>query len=439
MENENINQEANNSPSEKPRNPERNRNYSKYNTNRRPNPNQLEKKPSEITDEAQPVIVKNANNNNPNRRQNTKPIENKVVAQTNEQPIIKNKAVAPDKSKTLNSEDAQPLAKKKEFKPNPNQNKPRQNDDLSIISVVIPLLNEEESLPELALQLEAQLNKVAQNRWEVIFIDDGSTDGSFAILKQIHDRNKKFKVIRFRRNFGKSAALAVGFEQARGVLIITMDADLQDDPSEIPNLIAKLKEGYDLVSGWKKVRKDPLGKVLPSKFFNFVTSLASGIKLHDFNCGLKGYRKDVVKSLQVYGEMHRYLPALAHQMGFRVTELPVKHHERKFGKSKFGFSRFFKGFLDLLTVMFTTRYMKRPLHLFGTLGTLFLIAGLAIDGYLTAEWFMHLTSLSNRPLVWFGIALIIVGVQSISMGLIGEMIVKNSVSNANYNVRDRLF
>lgn len=308
----------------------------------------------------------------------------------------------------------------------------------SIISVVIPLYNEEESLPELALQLEGELKKVAKDRWEVIFIDDGSTDHSFSVLKQINDRNKKFRAIRLRRNYGKSAALSVGFAEAKGVIIVTMDADLQDDPAEIQNLLAKIKDGYDLVSGWKKKRKDPITKTIPSKFFNFVTSLASGIKLHDFNCGLKAYRREVVKNLQVYGEMHRYLPALAHLDGFKVTEVQVVHHPRRYGKSKFGFSRFAKGFLDLLTVMFTTRYLKRPMHFFGTFGILFAIIGLVIDGWLTVEWFLGKTALSNRPLAILGVALIIVGVQFVSLGLIGEMMAKNSNKDVIYGIKERL-
>jgi len=327
----------------------------------------------------------------------------------------------------------------------PNQNTRNKNNDNRQhsnshvnISVVIPLLNEEESLPKLTAKLKETLAVSAREKYEVIFIDDGSTDSSFQVLKQINQKDNRFKVIRFRRNYGKSAALAVGFAEAKGEIVITMDADLQDDPKEIPHLIAKLNEGYDLVSGWKKKRHDPFHKTIPSRFFNFVTSTVSGIKLHDFNCGLKAYRKDVVKTLQVYGEMHRYLPALAHWDGFRVTEIPVTHHARQFGKSKFGFSRFFKGFLDLLTVLFTTRYVKRPLHLFGTVGTLLALIGFGTDLYLTIEWSLGKTSLSNRPLALFGVALIIVGVQLISFGLIGELLVKNSQKNAEYSVRERL-
>jgi len=306
------------------------------------------------------------------------------------------------------------------------------------VTVVIPLLNEEESLQELSGGLERVLDRVAPGRWDVLFIDDGSTDRSFDVISNIHTHNSRFRAIRFRRNYGKSAALGLGFEEAVGDIVITMDADLQDDPNEIPALIAKLEEGYDLVSGWKRKRYDPWHKTIPSKLFNSVTSMMSGVKLHDFNCGLKAYRSSVVKTVQVYGEMHRYIPALAHWEGFRVTEIPVQHHPRKFGSSKFGMSRFLKGFLDLLTVMFTTRYVKRPLHFFGTVGSLFALVGLGTDLYLAVEWYLKKTSLSNRPLALFGIAMIIVGVQLISIGLIGELIVKNNLQNERYSVRERL-
>lgn len=308
----------------------------------------------------------------------------------------------------------------------------------SSVSVVVPLLNEAESLPELARQLESVLERVARGRYEVLFIDDGSTDDSFRVIQDLHTRNNRFKAIRFRTNHGKSAALAIGFAESKGDIVITMDADLQDDPAEIPALISKLEEGFDLVSGWKRKRHDPWHKTIPSKLFNSVTSRMSGIKLHDFNCGLKAYRREVVNSVQVYGEMHRYIPALAHWEGFRVTEIPVQHRARQFGSSKFGMSRFLKGYLDLLTVMFTTRYIKRPLHFFGAVGSLFAIVGLITDLYLVVEWFLGRTSLSNRPLALFGVAMIIVGVQLISIGLIGELIVKNNLEHQRFSVRERL-
>ncbi|MBL8005741.1 MAG: glycosyltransferase [Candidatus Kapabacteria bacterium] len=306
------------------------------------------------------------------------------------------------------------------------------------ISVVIPLFNEEESLPELISRLVTQVSNLVGNNYELIFIDDGSTDNSLSVLKQQREVNNCIKILSFRRNYGKSAALAVGFELASGNYVFTMDADLQDAPEEVPNLLAKLKEGYDLVSGWKKVRHDPISKTIPSRFFNYITSLMSGVKLHDFNCGLKGYRNEVIKSLEVYGEMHRYLPALAHWDGFKVTEIPVQHFPRVYGYSKFGFSRFFKGFLDLLTVLFTTRFVKRPLHLFGTVGTLMALCGITINGYLTLSWFINNISLSNRPLTLFGVALIIVGIQLVSVGLLGELIVKKSLQNENYSIKERI-
>lgn len=308
----------------------------------------------------------------------------------------------------------------------------------TVLSVVVPLFNEEESLPELALQLNDELSKVVGNRWEVIFVDDGSTDKSFEVIKSIRERNRRFKAIRFRGNFGKAAALSAGFQEAKGMIVITMDADLQDDPAEIPNLIAKLKEGYDLVTGWKKKRRDPITKTIPSKVINKITSWVTGVKVHDMNCGLKAYRRDVVKSLDIYGEIYRYIPALANWEGFRVTELPVTHHSRRYGKSKYGFTRFVKGALDLLTVLFTTKYFKRPLHFFGTLGMLFMIAGVAIDAYLIVEWALEMTYLSNRPLMILGVALIIVGVQLFSFGLIGEMIVKSNKDKNKYSIKEKL-
>jgi glycosyltransferase involved in cell wall biosynthesis len=308
-----------------------------------------------------------------------------------------------------------------------------------VISIVIPLLNEEESLPELALQIESEMKKLSYvgGRYEVLLIDDGSTDYSYDEILAIHKRNYRFKGIRFRRNLGKSAALAVGFAEAKGKYVVTMDADLQDDPAEIGSLIAKIKDGYDMVTGWKKKRHDPLNKTFPSKIFNFVTAKASGLKIHDFNCGLKAYKKEVIKTVQVYGVMHRYIPALAHREGFTVAELPVEHHPRIYGKTKFGASRYIKGFLDLLTVMFNTRYLKRPLHFFGTIGSILAFIGFATDAYLTVEWFLGNTSLTNRPLALFGVALIIVGVQLISMGLLGEMITKNSIQRQRYSIKER--
>ena len=305
------------------------------------------------------------------------------------------------------------------------------------LSVVIPLYNEEESLHELYTQLSETLSR-SNSRYELLFVDDGSTDDSFRNLRDLKRRDQRIKIIRLRRNYGKSAALSAGFEHARGAIVITMDADLQDDPSEIPALVQKVQGGYDLISGWKKVRYDPLSKTIPSRFFNFVTSRLTGIKLHDFNCGLKAYRNEVVKSVRVYGELHRYVPVLAKWEGFIIGEMVVKHRARKYGKTKFGVGRFWKGFLDLLTVLFTTRYFGRPLHLFGFWGLVALLAGVGIDAWLAGEWFMGETALGNRPLFLGGILLIIVGIQMISIGLLGEMITKARHSDEGYQIRDHL-
>lgn len=301
-------------------------------------------------------------------------------------------------------------------------------ENVIMMSVVIPLYDEEESLLELSGLLEKELTLLCGESWEVIFIDDGSRDNSYNIIKDIHIRNKKFKAVQFRKNLGKAAALQAGFNEACGEFIATMDSDLQDDPAELKNMLAKMNEGYDLVSGWKKVRHDPkLTKNLPSKVYNWATSKVAGVKLHDFNCGLKLYRKEVAKSLDVYGEMHRYLPAFANIAGFSVTEIPVTHHARKYGKSKYGISRFINGYLDLITVIFTTKYSKRPLHFFGLIGTIISMTGFIIDLVLFIQWCMKLTALSNRPIAYLGLGMIVIGIQFISMGLIGEWILKSNI------------
>ncbi|MGB2958025.1 MAG: glycosyltransferase family 2 protein [Bacteroidota bacterium] len=303
------------------------------------------------------------------------------------------------------------------------------------LTVVIPLYNEEESLRELHQQLRSAIGRM-NVRYELLFVDDGSNDRSFQLLRDIKRHDRHVKIIRFRRNYGKSAALSVGFEKAQGNVVVTMDADLQDDPAEIPALKKRLEEGYDLISGWKKKRHDPLSKTIPSKLFNFVTGKLTGIRIHDFNCGLKAYRREVVKSIKVYGELHRYIPALAHWAGFRVGELVVRHRPRKYGKTKYGVGRFWKGFLDLLTTLFTTRYFRRPLHLFGFWGLLAVLAGTVINGWLVVQWYLGHTSLSNRPLFLGGILLVIVGIQFISIGLLGEMISKSQRPEEEYSVKD---
>ncbi|MGA2667580.1 MAG: glycosyltransferase family 2 protein [Ignavibacteria bacterium] len=299
-----------------------------------------------------------------------------------------------------------------------------------VISVIIPLYNEEESIVELSITLKKILERIRAN-YEVIFIDDGSNDGSFQKIKEINHLNSRFKCIKFKRNYGKSAALSEGFKASKGDYVVTMDADLQDDPEEIPALIQKLNEGYDLVSGWKKKRYDPFIKRYSSRFFNFVTSLLVGLKLHDYNCGLKIYKKDIVKNIRLYGEMHRYIPALAFLSGFRVSEIAVTHHPRKFGRTKFGASRFMKGMFDLMTVLFTTKFIKRPLHFFGSLGLLGIFTGFGILIYLTILKFFDSIPISNRPLFLVGILLVIVGIQSFSIGLIAEMITKTSADTDN--------
>ena len=304
-----------------------------------------------------------------------------------------------------------------------------------LISIVIPLYNEVESLPELYQQI---INVVRENKYnyEIIFVDDGSDDGSLDVIKKIRKGDKNVKFISFRRNYGKSAALAVGFEHAKGDIIITMDADLQDDPREIPNLLKKLNEGFDLVSGWKKKRYDPISKTIPSRIFNFVVSTLTGIKIHDFNCGLKAYRKEVTQDIKVYGELHRYLPVLAHWAGYKIGEVVVQHHPRKYGKTKFGASRFIKGFLDLLTVMFTTRYFKRPLHLFGSVGIFIFALGFGITFYLSLLKLIENITLSNRPLFILGVMLTIVGIQFISIGLLGEMITRAYQHLETYSIKE---
>jgi glycosyltransferase involved in cell wall biosynthesis len=306
-----------------------------------------------------------------------------------------------------------------------------------LLSVVVPLYNETESLNELHSQI-CKACEVAGIKFETIYVDDGSTDNSFEVLEEIHRKDTRTKVLQLRKNFGKSEALSAGFSVAEGKLIVTMDADLQDDPSEISSLITKLNEGYDLVSGWKKHRKDPLSKKLPSKLFNRVTSFLTGLRIHDFNCGLKIYRKEVTESVKVYGELHRYIPALAKWEGFRVGEIPVNHRHRKYSKTKFGFSRFTYGFLDLITVMFLSRYTKRPLHLFGLIGLLSSLSGTAITLYLVILRITKTIYLSNRPLLFIGVLLLILGIQFVSIGLLGEMITRSNASGHRYAIRRTL-
>jgi glycosyltransferase involved in cell wall biosynthesis len=313
------------------------------------------------------------------------------------------------------------------------------------ISIIAPVFNESATLERLYHQIRDAM-AILGSPYEIIFVDDGSTDGSIGILQEIHGIHQEWMsaaadtlcpsgkeledyqaraapqvvVIQFRRNMGKALALAAGFSRARGDVVITIDADLQDDPNEIPHLLAKIEDGYDVVSGWKTHRRDSWSKVLLSRIFNQVVCWCTHLNLHDINCGFKAYRRQVIQELLVYGDRHRYLPILAHQNGFRVTEVPVKHQPRQYGKSKYGFERIPRGFLDLLTILFLNRYLKRPLHFFGVLGLSCLITGTGINTYLAILWFVQ-KGIGFRPLLMLGILLMILGLQFFSIGFLGEM------------------
>lgn len=302
------------------------------------------------------------------------------------------------------------------------------------ISVVVPLYNEEESLAELVEWIAKVMNENGFS-YEVLLVDDGSRDGSWKKIGQIAATNACVHGIRFRRNYGKAAALNVGFGYAKGDVVITMDADLQDSPDEIPGLYHMIRdEGFDMVSGWKKNRKDRLSKTIPTKIFNFFTRLVSGIRLHDFNCGLKAYDHRVVKAVEVYGEMHRYIPVLAKRAGFdRIGEKVVFHRERKYGKTKYGLDRFLKGFLDLISISFVTRFGQRPMHLFGLLGSLLFFAGFMIALYLAyGKIFLMEYRMTERPLFYFGLLAMILGSQLFIAGFLGEMISRNAPDRNKY-------
>ncbi len=314
------------------------------------------------------------------------------------------------------------------------------------VSVVVPLYNEEESLPELADWIERVMAQHGLHEWEVWFIDDGSTDNSWEVITGLHRRNNRFKGKKFRRNYGKSAALQTGFEMVQGEVVITMDADLQDSPDEIPELYRMITEQkFDLVSGWKKVRHDPVAKTIPSKFFNGVTSLMTGIKLHDFNCGLKAYKRDVVKHIEVYGEMHRYIPMIAKSAGYsKIGEKVVQHRARKYGTTKFGWERFTRGFLDLLSIMFVSRFGKRPMHIFGSLGVLsFLVGGLMtvwliIEKLYKLKHHLPFRQITDQPLFFIALVAVIVGVQLFVAGFLGELVSRNSPLRNTYEVDETL-
>ena len=307
------------------------------------------------------------------------------------------------------------------------------------ISIVVPVFNEEESLPHLVDWIKRVLD--GKYSYEVIMIDDGSTDTSWKVIQQLKEENDCLRGISFRRNYGKSAALHVGFQEANGNVVITMDADLQDSPEEVPELYRMvMEERYDMVSGWKKKRHDPLNKTIPSKFFNSTVRVVSGIKLHDFNCGLKAYRQDVVKNIEVYGEMHRYIPLLAKWSGFnRIGEKVVQHYPRKFGKTKFGLERLINGFLDVLSIMFVGKFGKRPMHFFGTIGVLSFVFGFGILLYLSiAKIVRDAGFMTDRPLFYFGIVLLIIGAQLFLTGFLAELLVRSSTDRNQYKIRESI-
>ncbi len=306
------------------------------------------------------------------------------------------------------------------------------------ISVIVPVFDEADSVEELARRVAEVMEELGRP-WELLFVDDGSRDATAERARRLHEEDARIKLIRFRRNFGKAAALSAGFEAARGTLLVTMDGDLQDEPREIPRFLAKLEaEGLDLVSGWKQRRQDPISKRWPSRLFNWATRRLAGVDLHDFNCGFKAYRREVVGEIALYGELHRYIPVLASRKGFRVGELAVEHHARPHGRSKYGWDRYYKGLLDLITVLFITKYTRRPLHLFGVIGLACFGVGFVIDSYLAVRWAMG-DSLSNRPLLLLGVLLMLLGIQVLTTGLIGEMITYKSFRGGDsYSIRERL-
>ena len=289
-----------------------------------------------------------------------------------------------------------------------------------MISVVVPLLNEEGSLEELYRQIADALEPRGEP-FEVVFVDDGSTDGSMSVLSRLHDELPNVVVIHLRRNFGKAAALQAGFLEARGEVVVTIDADLQDDPAEIPQLLAKLDEGFDLVSGWKTRRNDPFLRRAFSRVFNWTTGVISGVHLHDVNCGLKAYRAEVLQDMRLYGELHRFIPVLASYQGYRIAEVSVNHRPRQHGRSRYGPERYLRGFFDLLSVTFMGRYRYRPLHLFGGIGMLMGAIGFIVLTYLTVIWFWG-AGIGTRPLLTLGVLLMVVGIQFVSLGLISELI-----------------
>ena len=312
-----------------------------------------------------------------------------------------------------------------------------------LISVVIPVLDEAESLPQLAEELQAVAAANHLNI-EVIFVDDGSRDGSWDTIRRLADADRRMRAIRFRRNFGKAAALAAGFDAAAGQIVLQMDADLQDDPAEIPNFLAKLATGFDVVNGWKKKRHDPWHKVWPSRIFNRMVSRMTGLRLRDHNCGFKCFRAEVVKQMRLYGELHRFIPVIAHADGYRVTELDVQHRPRRYGRSKYGVRRFFKGFLDLMTVTFLTGFGQRPLHLLGGIGLVAFLLGMFGLGYLAVNWLLTRLEVADygrigeRPLLIYSVAAVLLGFQMLAIGFLAELIIAMNIRNEHsYNIAER--
>lgn len=306
------------------------------------------------------------------------------------------------------------------------------------ISVLVPVLNEEGTVLELSARVAQVIDELGK-QFEIIFVDDGSTDQTCARVREANQIDPRVRLIRLRRNFGKAAALSAGVEASEGAILITMDGDLQDDPAEIPRFLEMLDaEELDLVSGWKKKRHDPISKRYPSRLFNWATRKMASVDLHDFNCGFKAYRREVLDQIALYGELHRYIPVLASRKGYRVGELAVRHHPRKHGVSKYGWDRFYKGFLDLITVLFITKYTRRPLHLFGAIGLFSVLGGFGINFYLFVLW-LNSESLSNRPLLLLGILMMLIGIQVLTTGLIGEMITyKNFDRSDSYSIKEKV-
>ena len=305
------------------------------------------------------------------------------------------------------------------------------------ITVLVPVIDEAGTVEELAARVAAALDGLGRS-FELLFVDDGSRDGTVERIRAARSRDPRVKLVALRRNFGKAAALTAGFDRSLGRLVVTLDGDLQDDPDEIPRLLAELEaRELDLVSGWKKERRDPISKTLPSKLFNWATRKVAQVELHDFNCGFKVYRREVLEQVPVYGELHRYIPVLASRRGFRVGELAVRHHPRKSGRSKYGWDRLYKGLLDFLTVLFITKYTRRPLHLFGMIGLVAFGVGFAIDAWLAWLWAFEGEALSNRPLLFLGVLLMLAGLQMVTTGLLAEMMTHKMFRRADsYSVRE---